>query len=97
VHTIGATLFATAIHTQAVDYPYAHRHGEDAEFAALEIPDAIAERCLSLAQALGLTFAGIDLTLTPDHQACCLEVNPSPAFGYYEAHTGQPIAQAAAR
>jgi hypothetical protein len=24
-------------------------------------------------------------------------VNPSPAFSYYEAHTGQPIAQAIAR
>ena len=27
----------------------------------------------------------------------CFEVNPSPAFSYDEAHTGQPIAQAIAR
>ena len=37
------------------------------------------------------------LKLTPDQQVYCFEVNPSPAFSYYEAHTGQPIAQAIAR
>lgn len=59
--------------------------------------DALAERCLRLAHALGLAVAGIDLKLTPDQQVYCFEVNPSPAFSYYEAHTGQPIAQAIAR
>ena len=63
---------------------------------AIGLPDELAERCLRLAQALGLAFAGIDLKLTPDKQAYCFEVNPSPAFSYYEAHTGQPIAQAVA-
>ena len=63
----------------------------------MELPDELAERCLRLAQALGLAFAGIDLKLTPDRQVYCFEVNPSPAFSYYEAHTGQPIAHAVAR
>ena len=97
VHTVGSTLFATAIHTQATDYRYARRQGSDVELHAIELPDALAERCLGLAQALGLAFAGIDLKLTPDNQVYCFEVNPSPAFSYYEAHTGQPIAQAVAR
>jgi glutathione synthase/RimK-type ligase-like ATP-grasp enzyme len=61
------------------------------------LPDALAERCLRLAHALGLAVAGIDLKLAPDQQVYCFEVNPSPAFSYYEAHTGQPIAQAIAR
>jgi len=68
----------------------------DTSLHAIELPDELAERCLRLAQALGLAFAGIDLKLTPDKQAYCFEVNPSPAFSYYAAHTGQPIAQAVA-
>jgi len=62
----------------------------------MELPDDLAERCLRLAQALGLAFAGIDLKLTPDQHAYCFEVNPSPTFSSYEAHTRQPIAHAVA-
>jgi glutathione synthase/RimK-type ligase-like ATP-grasp enzyme len=64
---------------------------------AIELPDGLADRCLGLAQGLELTFAGIELKLTPDNQAYCLEVNPSPACSLYEAYTGQPIAQAVVR
>jgi hypothetical protein len=28
-----------------------------------------------------------------DGRVICFEVNPSPAFSYYERHTGQPIAR----
>jgi glutathione synthase/RimK-type ligase-like ATP-grasp enzyme len=97
VHTIGDAVFATAIHTEATDYRYAHRQGSPVTLQALELPDTLADRCLRLAHALGLAFAGIDLKLTPDQQVYCFEVNPSPAFSYYEVHTGQPIAQAVAR
>jgi hypothetical protein len=34
--------------------------------------------------------------VTPNGDAYCLEVNPSPAFSYYEDSTGQPIAAALA-
>jgi hypothetical protein len=94
VHTIGTQVFATAIHTSATDYRYAARQGQEAELEEFTLPDELGERCLKLAQSLGLAFAGIDLKLTPDGQVYCFEVNPSPAFSYYEAHTGQPIARA---
>jgi hypothetical protein len=97
VHTVDAKVFATAVSTDATDYRYAHRQvGDGAELKAADLPDELAERCVRLSQALGLAFAGIDLKITPDNQVFCLEVNPSPAFNYYEANTGQPIAQAVA-
>ena len=65
--------------------------------SAVELPDATAERCVALAAGLGLEFVGIDLKITPDGDAYCFEVNPCPAFSYYEANTGQPIARAVAR
>jgi len=97
VHTIGAEVFATAIVSDAVDYRYAHREGGDAKLEETDLDPALSQRCVDLAASLGLAFAGIDLRVTPDGRVYCFEVNPSPAFSYYESHTGQPIANAVAR
>lgn len=97
VHTVGDRVFATAVSTDATDYRYAHRQtGDPAELREVELSDWLAEKCLALARGLGLAFAGIDLKVTPDEQVYCFEVNPSPAFSYYESHTGQPISRAVA-
>lgn len=42
-----------------------------------------------VADATGLGYNG--------GRVYCFEVNPNPGFSYYEAHTGQPIAEAVAR
>jgi glutathione synthase/RimK-type ligase-like ATP-grasp enzyme len=44
-----------------------------------------------------LVVAGIDLRRTPEGRWVCFEVNPSPAFVYYEEATGQPIGDAIAQ
>ena len=98
VHTVGDEVFATGILTEATDYRYAHRQrGEDAVLEPVEISDDLAAQCLALARDLDLPFAGIDLKVTPDDRVYCFEVNPSPAYSYYESHTGQPISAALAR
>ena len=98
VHVVETAVFATAINTEATDYRYANRQvGSSAELEAFQLSDELSAKCIKLAQALGLAFAGIDLKITPDQQVFCFEVNPSPAFSYYEANTGQPIAHAVAR
>jgi hypothetical protein len=96
VHTVGSQAFAVAISTGATDYRYAHLQGEQEQLETVEIADELAERCVRLSRALGLEFSGIDLKITPDGRAYCLEVNPCPAYSYYEIHTGQPIARAVA-
>jgi glutathione synthase/RimK-type ligase-like ATP-grasp enzyme len=97
VHTVGGEVFATAIESSGVDYRYASRlGGQPARLSATELPDEVAERCLELTAMLELEFAGIDLRRDRDGRFVCFEVNPSPAFSYYELHTGQPIAQAVA-
>lgn len=98
VHTVGDEIHATHIATDAVDYRYASRQvGEAAHLTPYALPEEIAARCRALARALGLDVAGLDLKLPPDGRVVCLEVNPSPVFSYYQAHTGQPIAEAVAR
>ncbi len=98
VHTVGGQVFATAAATAATDYRYAAREvGEPAALRPVELADEVAERCLGLAASLELDFAGIDLKVTPDGRVFCFEVNPSPAYSYYESHTGQPISLAVAK
>jgi len=97
VHTIGEVALATAIESDATDYRYARQQGGgEPRLRALDLSDELAERCVGLSRALGLDFAGIDLKVTPDGEVFCFEVNPSPAFSYYEQSTGQPIARAVA-
>jgi RimK-like ATP-grasp domain len=98
VHTLAGECFATAIHTDAVDYRYSERCGTTSvQLCSVALPDDLTERCLRLGEALDLPFAGIDLKIEPSGRAVCFEVNPSPAFTFYEAQTEQPISRALAR
>lgn len=97
VHVVGEETFAAEIVSQADDYRYASRKGLEVKLGTWEIPPELAERCVSLAKALGLHFAGIDLRYHPAGKWFCFEVNPSPAFSYYQDETGQPIDAAVVR
>jgi glutathione synthase/RimK-type ligase-like ATP-grasp enzyme len=93
VHVIGRRLFATKILSSAVDYRYAAQEGAGATFCPYELTDALRNKCLQLARILELTFAGIDLIVSPE-KVYCLEVNPAPGYSYYQEATGQPISDA---
>jgi glutathione synthase/RimK-type ligase-like ATP-grasp enzyme len=98
VHTIGGEVFPTAIESDATDYRYAARQvGAPAGLREVALSDELADRCLRLTASLGLELAGIDLKITPTDEVYCFEVNPSPAFSYYESNAGQPISLAVAR
>jgi hypothetical protein len=98
VHVAGHHVFATAVSTEAVDYRYAAQQaGKSAELREVTLSSELSERCLNLSQGLGLPFSGIDLKITPKDEVFCFEVNPSPAFSYYESNTGQPISVAVAQ
>jgi hypothetical protein len=98
VHTVGGEVFPTAIESDATDYRYAASQvGESAALREVVLSDELAAKCLRLSRALGLELAGIDLKITPEDEVYCFEVNPSPAFSYYEGNAGQPISAAVAR
>lgn len=97
VHVVGNSVFAHRVRSDAIDYRYAAMDQLDTRLEAIKLPDAIAEACVHLARTLSLTLAGIDLKRTPDNVWYCFEVNPSPAYSYYQESTGQPIADALVR
>ena len=88
------TQILLVIVSDAVDYRYGSRDGIENEMSAYELPDAIRDRCVRLSKALNLPLCGIDFKRTPDGEYVCFEVNPSPAFSYYEENAGQPISTA---
>lgn len=96
VHVVGNRAFAASIESSVVDYRYAAREGGVAELTATDLPDEIAARCIALAAQMELPLAGIDLRRRPDGEYVCLEVNPMPAYSFFQAHTGLPISQAIA-
>lgn len=97
VHVVGEEIFASRIATSGVDYRYANRDPDGStEIFEADVPADVRKHAVKLAKALDLMLAGIDLRRTPEGAWYCFEVNPSPAFSYYEAHTGQPIAAAIA-
>jgi glutathione synthase/RimK-type ligase-like ATP-grasp enzyme len=97
VHVIDQDVFATEIVSDRADYRYASRMGGHTALRATALSDDLAARCVALTAGLGLAFSGIDLRIGPDGEPTCFEVNPSPAYSYYEANTGQPIAASLAR
>ncbi|HEV7657865.1 MAG TPA: hypothetical protein VGP36_24450 [Mycobacteriales bacterium] len=97
VHVVGTETFATAVRSDAVDYRYAAQDGLAAELTSVDLPPEVRERCLELSALLQLPFCGIDLRRDGDGGWVCFEVNPMPAYSYYQAHTGVPISTALAR
>ncbi len=97
VHVVGEETFAAEIVSEADDYRYAGRKGLKVKLQAWQPPLELAEQCRSLAHNSGLHVAGIDLRYHPAGRWFCFEVNPSPAFTYYQDDTNQPIDAAIAR
>ena len=96
VHVVGTTVYACEIMSDADDYRYARQQGGTIDFRSYDLPDEYADRCRRLTRDMGLLVAGIDLRRTPDGCWYCFEVNPSPGFTFFEAHTGHPIGQSVA-
>ena len=85
VHVVGDDVFACELSSTATDY----RYPGDAEVTRkrTELPKDVADRCRACAKQLGLEVAGIDLRRTKKDWVC-FEVNPSPAFTYFDLDGG---------
>jgi glutathione synthase/RimK-type ligase-like ATP-grasp enzyme len=92
VHVVGDKVFTTLVASDEDDY----RFDYGTERVAVDTPTELSHRCIALARGLGLLVAGIDLRRAPDGRWVCFEVNPSPAFSYFEPPGSYPIADAIA-
>ncbi|KAF5054541.1 Ribosomal protein S6--L-glutamate ligase [anaerobic digester metagenome] len=92
VHVTGREVFATEMRTEAVDYRYPSSEGEGVEMVPVQLPDEVEARCRTLAERLDLPLAGVDLKVTPTGEYFCFEVNPMPAYSFFQEGSGQEIA-----
>lgn len=90
VHVMGEQVFAHKIEATENDY----RYDKEAEIVAFDLDKETEAKCIDVARRLNMEIAGVDLRVTPDGETYCFEVNPSPAFSWYEVRTGQPITSA---
>jgi glutathione synthase/RimK-type ligase-like ATP-grasp enzyme len=95
VHVVGQDVFTSEVVADVDDYRYPE--GQPVTVRPSCLPPRVEEQCRHATAGLGLHVAGIDLRRTPTGEWYCFEVNPSPAFTYYEERTGQRIGQAIAR
>jgi glutathione synthase/RimK-type ligase-like ATP-grasp enzyme len=94
VHVVGDKVFATEISTEAIDYRYPGEEEKGIKMSPVDLPAEVSARSLNLSQLLDLPLCGIDLKRTPEGDYYCFEVNPSPAYSFYQENTGQDIATA---
>lgn len=92
VHVIKDEIFAVRIESDRLDYRYGKTTMEP-----VVLPQEIAKKCLKINAVLGLNLSGIDLMRTPDDEWYCFEVNPSPAYSYFQLNSGLPISSAIAK
>jgi glutathione synthase/RimK-type ligase-like ATP-grasp enzyme len=97
VHVVGEEVFPIEIASEAVDYRYAARDNLEIDMRPITLPDVVTDRCRRLSHDLDLPFCGIDLRRTAQNEYVCFEVNPSPAYSYYEQITGQEISRGLVR
>ena len=86
-HVVGDRVHAEEIVSGAADY----RTDEDARFAPCELPAAVAEQVVRHTADLGMSFAGWDFKVADDGTHWCLEVNPMPAYDWYDRRLGGAI------
>jgi len=84
VHIVGDQVFAARVMSDAVDYRYPSPGSPPPEVAPVRLDRSVERRCLELARANRLVVSGIDLRRTPTGDWYCFEINPAPAFAFFD-------------
>ncbi|WP_432543146.1 MvdC/MvdD family ATP grasp protein [Kineococcus sp. SYSU DK002] len=99
VVVVDDAVFSFSIDSQAsrvgVD-DWRHYDHDRVSYREHRLPDDVRRRCARFVSSLGLTYAALDLVLTPHGQHVFLEVNPTGEYGWLEEVTGAPITSAIA-
>jgi hypothetical protein len=91
IHVVGEHIVAQRVEAGAVDY---RRDGGLGRMTIFEPPDALCNRLISSTAALGLAFAGWDFKIDEAGDYWCLEANPMPGYGPYDAYCDGAISRA---
>ncbi|KZL48757.1 hypothetical protein A2T98_16400 [Nodularia spumigena CENA596] len=88
-YVIGHSIYSAEIRSSQLDF----REDTQSELIPVNLPAAVEQQCLKIAQILMLEWTAIDWRLKPNGEYIFLEANPSPMFLHFEKQTGFPITQ----
>jgi ATP-grasp ribosomal peptide maturase len=75
----------------ALDWRTAYQH---LQYRVYDLPESLSRACLAFVRRLGLSFAALDLVVTPDGRYVLLEANSTGQWAWIERATGLPICEA---
>lgn len=89
---LGEKAFATAIYplSEATQIDFRADY-QQLRYTPHQLPDHICQSLLTLTRSYHLSYAAIDLLLTPEDRYVFLELNPLGQFGWLEGRTGIPL------
>ena len=94
VTVIGEDVFAASIESQQdIETQTDWRRGLPGSLRhdVIDLPKALAERCVALCRRFGLLFGAIDLAGRPDGAFSFFEINPNGQWAWVEQQTGMPL------
>jgi glutathione synthase/RimK-type ligase-like ATP-grasp enzyme len=97
-HVVGDEIYCVRIESNQVDYRYAASRGGERRLTRYEhLPPELAKRCIAFAASRGLSVAGFDFKIAESGEYFCLEMNPSPAFPFFDGCLDGDISNAVVR
>ena len=94
IHVVGDQVVAQRVEAGAVDY---RRDGALGRMTIFEPPGPLCDRLIRSTADLGLAFAGWDFKIDETGDYWCLEANPMPGYGPYDACCDGAISRALRR
>jgi hypothetical protein len=91
IHVVGRQVIAQRVGADSVDY---RRAGAIGRMAVFDPPEPLRDRLIDATAALGLAFAGWDFKIDSSEDFWCLEANPMPGYGPYDAYCDGAISRA---
>lgn len=91
IHVVGREVIAQRVGADSVDY---RRAGAISRMTVFDPPEPLRDRLIDATAALGLAFAGWDFKIDSSEDYWCLEANPMPGYGPYDAYCDGAISRA---
>jgi glutathione synthase/RimK-type ligase-like ATP-grasp enzyme len=91
IHVVGREVIAQRVGADSVDY---RRAGAISRMTVFDPPEPLRDRLIDATAALGLAFAGWDFKIDSSENYWCLEANPMPGYGPYDAYCDGAISGA---
>ncbi|WP_299568493.1 hypothetical protein [uncultured Pedobacter sp.] len=91
ITVVDGKVFAAKVNSQEDPETIVDWRRKKLKFERYELPEKVAQQCISLTEKLGLSFGAIDMIRGADGEFYFLEINPNGQWAWIEIDTELPI------